>query len=153
MMRIRSITPALLAAVAVLGASPLHAQESFYQDHPARGLRFADMEFAMPTDPLLPSWVGLSHVIRTPAEYLADATSQLRAAIPAGTDASAAAVMLAKAGAHCGQPTGGALVCQYRDVETPWGGEYFDAVKWTVTMPLAGGRVSDLAVTRDWTRR
>jgi hypothetical protein len=132
---------------------PLHAQESFYQDHPDHGLRFADMEFDMPTDPLLPSYVGMSYVIHTPAHYLADATNRLRSAIPGGTDAATAAATLAKAGAHCVRHTGDALICRYRDVETPWGGEYFDAITWTVTMPLAGGHVADLAVARDWTRR
>lgn len=149
----RSIVFSLLGMVTLLGATSLQAQESFYEDHPDRGLRFADMEFDMPTDPLLPSWVSFSHVIHTPPQYLADATAKLRAAVPVGTDAAAAAAILAKAGARCAQPTGEALACRYRDVETPWGGEYFDSINWTITMPLAGGRVTDLAVTRDWTRR
>jgi hypothetical protein len=105
---------------ALLGSAPLHAQESFYQDHPDHGLRFADMEFDMPTDPLLPSYVGMSYVIHTPAHYLADATNRLRSAIPGGTDAATAAATLAKAGAHCVRHTGDALICRYRDVETPW---------------------------------
>jgi|GEM_PF-7104054 len=148
----RPLFAALLATAALLGSSPLYAQEAFYQDHPARGLKFADMEFAMPTDPLLPSWVGISHVIHTPAQYLADATGQLRTAVPAGTAASAAAAVLTKAGARCDVSGGDALTCHYRDVETPRG-EYFDAINWTVTMPLASGRVTDVAVTRDWVRR
>ena len=149
----RVISAALLAATTLLGTAPLHAQESFYEDHPDRGLRFADMEFAMPSDPLLPSWVSFSHVIHTPAQYLSDAMGRLRAAVPTGTDAAAAAAIMAKAGARCGQPAADALTCHYRDVETPWGGEYFDSINWTVTMPLAGGRVTDITVARDWTRR
>ena len=152
-MRRRQIMIALFAIALPMSAAQSHAQEAFYDDHPDRGLRFADMEFAMPTDPLLPSWVGLSHVIHTPAPFLSDATAKLRAAIPVGIDASTAAAPLAKAGAHCGQPKAGSLICRYRDVETPWGGEYFDSVNWTVTMPLSDGRVTDLAVVRDWTRR
>ncbi|WP_028639628.1 hypothetical protein [Novosphingobium acidiphilum] len=149
----RSIAAAAFGIIALFGVTTAHAQEEFYEDHPDHGLRFADMEFDMPTDPLLPSWVSFSHVIHTPAQFLAGATAKLRAAVPVGTDAAAAAGILAKAGAHCGQPTGNAMACHYRDVETPWGGEYFDAINWTITLPLANGHVADLAVARDWTRR
>lgn len=152
-MNCRSIATMLFAAAATLSAAQLHAQESFYEDHPDRGLRFADMEFAMPTDPLLPSWVGVSHQIHTPAQYLSEASLQLHTAIPAGTDAAAAVAVLAKAGAHCALPTATALTCHYRDVETPWGGEYFDSVTWTVNVALSDGRVRDVAVMRDWLRR
>jgi hypothetical protein len=152
-MKVHPILAAIFSVTAMITTTPLHAQEAFYEDHPYRGLRFADMEFAMPTDPLLPSWVSFSHVIHTPAQYLADAAGQLRAAIPTGTDAGVAAATLIKAGARCAQPAGEVLTCRYRDVETPWGGEYFDAINWTVTMPLAAGRVTGLTVTRDWTRR
>lgn len=144
---------ALFVLAVMLTTTPVRAQDSFYEDHPDRGLRFADMEFAMPTDPLLPSWVSFSHVIHTPSRYLDDATAKLRAAIPVGSEASAAAGILAKAGARCRQPGPDVLTCGYRDVETPWGGEYWDSVSWTVTMPLVAGRVADLTVARDWTRR
>lgn len=142
-----------LCAAALLAAGPAMAQQAFYEDHPDRGLRFADLEFAMPTDPLLPSWASYGYVVHTPAQYLADATARLRQAIPAGTAAADAVAVLTRAGARCAQPAGPALTCRYRDVETPWGGEYFDSVTWTVTLPLVDGRVADLAVTRDWKRR
>lgn len=147
------ILAALLAVSAMTAAVPAQAQDAFYETHPDRGLHFADLEFGMTDDPLLPTTLGLSHVIHTPAQYLADANGKLHAAIPAGTEAATAAAILMRAGAHCAQPTNGMLTCGYRDVETPWGGEYFDAIKWTVTLPLADGRVTDLTVTRDWTRR
>ena len=153
MMSVRQTSPALLAVSLLLGVVPVRAQESFYRVHPDRGLMFADLEFAMATDPLLPSAIGLNHVIHTPAPYLSDAASKLRAAVPAGTEAAAEAAILTKAGARCVRQTGDALACRYRDVETPWGGDYFDSISWTVTMPLAGGHVTDLAVTRDWLRR
>lgn len=142
-----------LCAATLFAAGPAMAQMAFYEDHPDRGLRFADLEFSMPTDPLLPSWVSYDHVVHTPAQFLADATARLRGAIPAGMAATDAAAVLTRAGARCTQGTGTTLTCRYRDVETPWGGEYFDSVTWTVTMPLIDGKVADLAVTRDWKRR
>lgn len=142
-----------LCAATMFAAGPAMAQQAFYDDHPDRGLRFADLEFSMPTDPLLPSWASYDFVVHTPEQYLADATARLRKAVPAGTPAADAATALTRAGARCAQATGPTLTCRYRDVETPWGGEYFDSVTWTVTLPLVDGRVADLAVTRDWKRR
>jgi len=155
---IRRLVPAALFATTcvmatVLAAGPLRAQEAFYNEQPDRTLRFADMEFAMPIDPLLPSWVGRSHIMHTPSSDLRAASGQLRAAIPTGTDATTAAATLARAGARCAAPTDAALMCSYHDVETPRGGQYFDSVNWTVTLPLAAGHVTDILVARDWTRR
>lgn len=107
----------------------------------------------MPTDPLLwssdPGW--RPHA--TSPQLLADARQQLRHAVPVGSLAAEAAAVLRRAGAHCAQPTDAALVCRYEDVENPWGGDYHDNITWTVTMALTAGRVGQLVVRRDWTRR
>ena len=115
-------------------------------------MRFADLEAGIGTDPRLwstdPRW-GAHH---TPAQMLVRATQALRAAVPAGTAAADAAAVLDKAGAHCAN-TGGGLDCRYHAVQTPYGGADFDNVTWQVKLAVAEGRVSNLMVTRDWTRR
>ncbi|MBS0254094.1 MAG: hypothetical protein JSS36_02495 [Proteobacteria bacterium] len=124
-----------------------------YGEAPAAALRFADLEFAMPTDPLLwssdPGWKPHA----TPQHYLADAETRIRAAIPPGTDPAHAAAVLRKAGARCGKPDAAAMVCRYDDLEMPWGGDFHDNVTWTVRVALAKGAVSGIAVAREWTRR
>ena len=117
------------------------------------GLRFANFELTMPTDPLLwssdPGW----EAHHTPARLLSVVTDTLRTAIPVGSAATDAAALLHNAGAHCVAASASELACHYHDVETPFGGEYWDDVTWQVKLGLADGRVSNLAVTRDWTRR
>ncbi len=146
----RLTVSATLLALA-LAASPLHAQEDLYDDHPTHGLHFADFEFSMPRDPLLWSTDPMWTAHHTPARFLADATAQLRAAVPNGMAAEQASAVLRAAGAHCAAPQSGEMTCRYRDVETPW--DYTDAVVWNVKVPLAGGHVTGLSVTRDWSRR
>ena len=150
-----------LKAAALIGlfslAAPLHAQSDPrldpYDDAPHHGLRFGDLEFGIPTDPYLwsadPGW----QPHHTPARLLTDAADQLRAAVPAGTPAAAAAEILHKAGARCRQPSGSQLQCLYHDVQTPHGGDDWDSVTWKVNLALDNGQVSDLAVARDWTRQ
>jgi hypothetical protein len=128
--------------------------DHFYQE-PAeapQGLRFANLEEAMGTDPLTwssdPGW----QLHRTPANQLAEAAATLQSALPEGTSAQDAAALLHKAGARCGSATAVQLVCGYHDAQTPYGGQYFDNVQWRVWLDLADGRVSHLTVTRDWTR-
>ena len=124
-----------------------------YDDEATHGLHFSALEFAIPRDPLLwssdPGW-GAHH---TPADMLAPALGALRAAIPVGTLAEEATNLLHKAGARCSTSGAGELVCRYRDVQTPYGGEYWDNVVWQVKLSLADGRVGDLAVSRDWSRQ
>jgi hypothetical protein len=107
----------------------------------------------MATDPLTwssdPGW----QLHRTPARNLADASSTLRSAIPAGTSAADAAALLQSAGAHCSAVSDARLVCSYRDVQTPYEGQYWDNVLWRVWLDTGNGRVDNLVVTRDWTRR
>ena len=123
-----------------------------YQSESDRGLHFSALEFAIPRDPLLwsadPGW----QAHHTPALMLAPAVDALRMAIPVGTSADDAAALLRRAGARCSAPGGGELVCRYRDVQTPYGGEYWDNVVWQVKVSLVDGRVDELAVSRDWSR-
>ena len=124
-----------------------------YDDETAQGLHFSALEFSIPRDPLLwsadPGW----EAHHTPARMLTPAVDTLRTAIPVGTPAAEAANLLHKAGARCAAPGGPELVCRYRDVQTPYGGEYWDNVVWQVKLSLADGRVGDLAVSRDWSRQ
>jgi hypothetical protein len=162
------ITGALGVAVALAAAVPVQAQtpaaplsdyrakgDQFYSE-PAEaphGLRFADLEASMPTDPLSwssdPGW----QLHRTPADQMAEATDVLRAAIPVGTAAADAAAVMQRAGARCAASGSAQLVCRYRDAETPYSGQYWDNILWRAWLNLADGRVSSLVVTRDWTRR
>jgi hypothetical protein len=152
-------------AVALAAAGPALAQDAtpgnyqapgdqFYRAPAAapHGLQFADLEAAMPADPLTwssdPGW----QLHRTPPSDLADATDTLRAAIPVGTATATAATLLARAGASCAGGSDARLVCRYRDAETPYAGEYFDNVLWRVWLDTAGGRVTHVELTRDWTR-
>ena len=124
-----------------------------YQSESDRGLHFSSLEFAIPRDPLLwsadPGW----EAHHTPAPMLEPALDALRAAVPAGTSAREATRLLDQAGARCSAPGDGELVCHYRDVQTPYGGTYWDDVVWQVKVSLNGGRVDELAVSRDWSRR
>jgi hypothetical protein len=152
---------AVLAAATCLGqgaqAQSIAQRDQFYadpyDDASQHAPRFADFEFGMSTDPLLwstdPGWKP--H--HTPARLLADASAQLHAAIPAGTSVETATAWLRQAGARCGAVSGDTVECRYRDVETPWEGSYVDNVTWRVHLAVTSGRVSDLAVSRDWIRR
>ncbi len=156
---IKAATRVALACIALASFSgPLHAQSDphlnpYDDEAPHHGLNFGDMEYAMPTDPYLwsadPGW----EPHHTPARYLTDAVEQLRAAVPAGTPATKAAAILHKAGARCGAPSGNQVQCHYNWVETPHGGEDWDNITWKVNLTLESGQVSDLAVSRDWSRR
>lgn len=147
---------AALLALAVTGAPLLAAgaadSDSYDNGASAHGLRFADLEFAMPTDPLLwsadPGW----EVHHTPARLLKDAEAQLRAVVPVGMPSRDAAAILRVAGARCAPATAETLSCTYKDHETPYGGDFWDQVTWRVRLSLAADRVTDLAVTRDWSR-
>lgn len=151
-------------AVAFAASASAQAQDThryaapgdhFYQEpqEAPHGLRFANLEASMNTDPLIwssdPGW----QLHRTPENEMADATDMLRAAIPAGTSANDAAALLHHAGARCTPANGSQLVCRYHDVETPRSGESLDNVLWRVWLDLADGRVNNLVVTRDWTRQ
>jgi len=158
-MNVRLISATALALVI---GSPVAAHSvdfsNPYGGETHHGLRFADLEFGMPTDPLLwsadPGW----EPHHTPLRLLADANDQLSRSVPIGTNVEDAVAVLRKAGARCGRASsagvsGAYLTCAFRDVEFPYGGDYTDNVTWKVTMPLQDGRVSGLNVTRDWTRR
>jgi hypothetical protein len=153
MMHCRAQISALVAALALWPLAAVAAPADPNEDFAQQPLRFANLEFAMPTDPLLwssdPGWKP--H--RTPPQLLASAREQLRDAVPVGTPAAQAAAVLRAAGARCAAPTGAELVCRYEDTENPQGGDYHDNITWTVTAALANGEVGDLAVRRDWTRR
>ena len=167
-MRIPLLAITSMLALGVVCVTPAAAQvrangkysalgDQFYNDPDdnARhhGLNFGDLEVSMPTDPYLwsadPGW----EPHHTPARYLADATEQLRTAVPVGTPAVRAAAILHQAGARCGAPSGTQLQCHYNWVESPHGGEDWDNISWQVNVSLDIGQVSDLAVSRDWNRR
>ncbi len=128
--------------------------DQFYNDpeKPHHDLSFSRLEAAVGNDPLTwssdPGW----QLHRTPESQIAEASNQIRAAIAVGTPMANAAALLHRAGARCdsGGPT--RIVCHYRDAETPYGGQYFDNVLWRVWLDAADGRVTHVAVTRDWTR-
>jgi hypothetical protein len=137
-------------------ATTAHADKVVYADpyaEPAHGLRFADLEASVGTDPRVWSTDPRWDAHRTPPAMLARANQALRAAVPAGTTAGLAAAVLEKAGAHCAGAAANELKCSYHDVETPFGGADWDNVTWQVDLALTNGHVSDLAVTRYWTRR
>jgi hypothetical protein len=158
-------TACTLGLTVALAAFPAQAQiralgkyqalgDQFYNDpqEAPHGLRFADLEAATGTDPLTwssdPGW----KLHRTPENQLTEATDIIRAAIPAGTSAAEAAALLGKAGARCANDRDAQIVCHYRDAETPDSDAYFDNVLWRVWLDTAGGRVTHVAVTRDWMR-
>jgi len=153
-MRRDLLTALVLASLASASAARPHGYSDAYDDDAHRGLRFADLEYAMPADPLLwstdPGW----EPHRTPAAQLHDATERLQAAVPTGTRAEDAAAVLRKAGAKCAPASspGANLTCTYQDVEFLDGGDYTDNVIWTVAMPLQDRRVASLAVNRIWSR-
>jgi hypothetical protein len=151
------ITPMLAAIVLAAGlTSAAQAGGSAYPDpydQPSGSLHFADLETSVGSDPRLWSADPRWEAHRTPADLLAKANAALHSAVPAGTTADHAAAVLAKAGAHCGAPGAAELDCRYNTVQTPFGGADFDNVTWNVKLALADGRVGDIAVTRDWTRR
>ncbi|MDE2410162.1 MAG: hypothetical protein KGM18_00140 [Sphingomonadales bacterium] len=149
------LTVAAVSAQPALAARPAYLDP--YENEAHHELRFANLEFAIPPDPLLwssdPGWEPHN----TPPRLLVEATEKLRAAVPAGTSSGDAAETLLKAGAKCrekrqGGANGNMLTCTYRDVEYPEGGDYTDDISWRVTLPLLGGRVADLAVARIWSR-
>lgn len=148
-----------LSLVAQVGPALAHSVDyaNPYDDGAQHRLRFAALEFSMPTDPLLwssdPGW----EPHETPAKLLEDAKEQLRRAVPVGTNAEEARDILRKAGAHCGPASsfgvsGEDLTCTFKDTEYPYGGDYTDDVTWTVEMPLQDGRVNGMRVLRHWSR-
>ena len=118
----------------------------------SHGLSFAELEFAMPRDPGLwssdPRW-GPRH---TPARILVGASDALHAAIPDETPVADAAAQMRKAGAKCAVVRVTVLECRYNDVEIPFG-RGWDNVTWCIKLALTDGKVSGIAVSRDWTRR
>ncbi len=139
--------PVLTAALAVAGifSAPAMAEA------PGK-LRFSNLEFGMPMDPLLWSSTPMRAEQHTPATDIKYAVSQLHAAIPVGLSASEARERLQAAGSRCDMTDPSAISCRYKDVQTP-DSEYVDDVIWKVTVPLVNGRVADLKVARDWYRR
>ena len=140
----------LACTLAITGVA--HADAYPYDTFPGpeRGLRFADLEFSAPWDPYLREGDTHANAYRTTAHLIAYANDQLQAAVPAGMSVADATAVLRKAGAHCAQPSGHELSCRYRDLQNT--AEYSDSVLWTVSMPIADGRVQSLNVTRDWLR-
>lgn len=118
---------------------------------PAR-LRFSNLEFGVPMDPLLWSSTPMRAEQHTPAADIKYAVSQLRAAVPVGLAASEARKRLQAAGGRCDMTDPSTISCHYKDVQTP-DSEYVDDVVWKVTVPLVNGQVADLKVIRDWYRR
>ena len=130
--------------------------DQFYNDpddDPPRGPRFADLESSIRTDSVLGSTDPGLEMHHTSARLLGPATDALRAAIPAGTAEVDAVRILRKAGARCSAAGSAELDCSYQGVAIPYGGEPQANVIWQVRLALADGWVSDLAVSRDWTRR
>lgn len=115
-------------------------------------LRFSELEFNAPSDPLLWSSTPNRAEQHTPASDIQYAVNQLNAAIPVGLSASEAHARLQAAGARCDMTDPSAIDCHYNDVQTP-DSEYVDSVVWKITVPLVDGRVADLKVARDWYRR
>jgi hypothetical protein len=148
-------TCAVIAFVAVGTAAEARGFDysNPYDDDVRSGLHFADLEFSMPTDPYTwssdPGW----EPHHTPARFLAEARDAIGSAVPNGTPATDAALVLHKAGARCASASVQELDCHYRDVETPYGGQYWDNVVWEIKLPLVDGRVAGVTVTRDWMRR
>jgi hypothetical protein len=155
-MRTAILNACAIAALAVVGTAA-HARgidySNPYDDGVRSGLHFADLEFSMPTDPYTwssdPNW----EPHHTPARMLAEAQAAIGSAVPNGTSAADAALILHKAGARCVAAQAQQLDCRYRDVETPYGGQYTDNVLWKISLPLVDGRVNGVTVTRDWMRR
>jgi len=140
-----------LIAIGALTSTPLHAEDSFSDSYEARpGLHFADLEFAMPRNPLLRSTELAWKARQTPQSVLTDARQAVRAVVPVGMTASDASDVLRKAGAKCKVEQAQALVCHYAAVETR--DEWVDAIDWTVRVALVEGRVADLSLAREWWR-
>jgi hypothetical protein len=130
------------AGVAFAGAGAAAAAD--------QGLSFRELEYQQPRDPLLASNQSADIVEHTPEADMAPAAAALRDVIPAGTSRAAAEAILARAGAHCRQQDMNSERCTYSDIETR--DEYVDAVRWNVRLNLAGDRVQDLSVDRNWVR-
>ena len=145
---VAALCPIVLGAAAHADAN--HANDPYYEA--SHGLRFADLEFAMPRNPRLWSSDPRWEVHHTPARQLTSASEALHAAIPDGTPVAEAATRLRQAGAKCAAATATGLECRYNDVETPFGTDW-DNVTWRVKLALGNGRVSGIIVSRDWTRR
>jgi len=142
-----------VAVIAVMGlslATPLQARVDG-GDRAAEALNFGDLEFAVPRDPLLWSNAPLWTEQHTPRSWLIPALNRLRAAVPMGTGSASAATIMHNAGARCRTTSPLEIDCRYRDTESPRPG-YADSVEWDVTLRLAGGKVSDLDVSRAWYR-
>lgn len=143
----------ICAAIAIVAAATIASAREIDYSNASPKLHFADLEFGMPTDPYTwtsdPNW----EPHHTPAQFLAEARNAIGSAVPNGTSATDAALILHKAGARCTAATSRELDCRYRDVETPYGGQYTDNVLWKISLPLVDGRVNGVTVTRDWMRR
>lgn len=116
----------------------------------SNGIKFRDLEYQQPRDPLLPSNQSADIVEHTPRAWLSTASAALNAAIPAGTSRAEAETILHKAGATCRPAIGASERCTYFDVKTR--DPYIDAVHWNIRLDLADDRVNSLSVDRSWTR-
>ncbi|MDR3401443.1 MAG: hypothetical protein P4L99_03005, partial [Chthoniobacter sp.] len=114
-------------------------------------LRFADLEFGMPSDPILSSSTPNWQEEHTPPADLEYAVMELRAFVPIGLSADEARKRLKAAGCHFTTTDRSTIGCRYNDVQTP-DSEYIDSVVWKVSVPLVDGRVTGLKVARDWYR-
>lgn len=114
------------------------------------GIRFRELEYHQPRDPLLPSNQSADIVEHTPQSALSSAAAVLNAAIPTGTLRIDAEAILRKAGATCRPVVGAAEHCSYFDVKTR--DPYIDAVHWNVRLGLADDRVTNLSIDRVWMR-
>lgn len=142
--KLAKLTAAVSLAIAGFSASNVWAEAP-------GAIRFSNLEFNAPRDPLLWSSTPLGARQQTPAAQMTYALAQLRAAIPNGLPALEAQNRLQAAGSHCDTQDPSAITCRYNDVETR-DGEYLDYVVWKVTVPLVNNHVADIKVARDWYR-
>jgi hypothetical protein len=112
-------------------------------------LRFRELEYEQPRDPLLFSYEPLNEVHVTPSDQIAPAVSAIKAEIPTGSNVSEALKTLKRAGGHC-HATNYGDDCLYTDIQTV--DEYVDDVRWHVRLKTADNAVQDVSVQRVWTR-
>ena len=119
-------------------------------DDGASTLKFSQLEYQAPRDPLLASNAAIGALHHTPQADIAPAVDALRQAVPVGMPRAVVEATLRRAGATCKAVDASAEKCGYFDVATR--DEYVDDVHWNVKLDLASDRVADLSVDRVWTR-
>ncbi len=116
----------------------------------AADLDFRTLEAAMPRNPPLWSADATWHAHATDSTDLAPAVEAVRQAIPPASPADFAYTVLKTAGARCIEGSD-RIACTYQAIETR--DEWMDMVDWTITVNLQDGRVAQVDLKREWSRR